>query len=86
MGRYLKNPKYTGNLSLARTNISSGRKILINDEEVDVYIALYKAHHYYKLNSAFDAVDLSKLEGKRLEVFSYGCGLATDTCVLQGAL
>jgi ribosomal protein S6 len=55
---------------------------LINDEEVDVYIALYGAHHYYKLNSAFDAVDLSKLEGKILEVFSYGCGPATDTCVL----
>ena len=35
-------------------------------------LLLYKAHHYYKLNSA--------------EVFSYGCGLATDTCVLQVAL
>jgi ribosomal protein S6 len=82
LGRYLRNPKYTANLGLALTTISNGRKILTNDEEVDVYIALYGAHHYYKLNSAFDAVELSRFEGKSLEVFSYGCGPATDTCVL----
>ena len=82
LGRYLKNPKYQQNFVLALSNISNGKKILTTDEEVDVYIALYGAHHYYKLNSAFDAVDLSKFEGKSLEIFSYGCGAATDTCTL----
>lgn len=82
LGRYLRNPRYKGNYSFALDSISNGRKILTTAEEVDVYIALYGTHHYYKLNSAFDAVDLSRFEGKRLEFFSYGCGPATDTCVL----
>lgn len=80
--RYLDNPRYRGNLKLALANTSNGRKILTNDEEVDVYIALYGAHHYYKLHSAFDALALSNFIGKHLEIFTYGCGPATETCVL----
>ncbi|MDZ4875616.1 MAG: hypothetical protein CLLPBCKN_005036 [Chroococcidiopsis cubana SAG 39.79] len=79
--RYLENPKYRGNYRLALTNTSNGRKILPS-EEVDVYVALYGAHHFYKLNSAFDALDLSNFVGKNIEIFSYGCDPATETCVL----
>ena len=80
--RYLDNPRYRGNLKLALANTSNGRKILTNDEEVDVYIALYGAHHYYKLHSAFDTLDISKFRGKKIEIFTYGSGSATETCVL----
>jgi hypothetical protein len=66
--RYLDNPKYRGNLKLALANTSNGRKILTNDEEVDVYIALYGAHHYYKLHSAFETLDISKFRGKKIEI------------------
>ncbi len=62
--------------------ISNGTKILDNDEQVNAYIALYGAQHYYKLISAFDTLDLSKFVGRTLEIFSYGSGPATDTCVL----
>ena len=82
LNKYLENPKYADNYNLARADINKGRKILRNSEEVDVYIALYGAHHYYKLTSSFEALNLAQFEGKRLEIFSYGCGPATDTCVL----
>jgi ribosomal protein RSM22 (predicted rRNA methylase) len=80
--RYLDNPKYKGNLKLALANTSNGRKILTNDEEVDAYIALYGAYHYYKLHSAFDTLDISKFRGKKIEILTYGSGPATETCVL----
>lgn len=72
------------NINLRQTlaDIDNGIKILDNNEQVDAYIALYGAQHYYKLVSAFDTLDLSKFVGKTLEIFSYGCGPATDTCVL----
>ena len=70
------------NLSQTLADISNGIKILDNDQQVNAYIALYGAQHYYKLVSAFDSLDLSKFVGKTLEIFSYGCGPATDTCVL----
>ncbi|MGB3757443.1 MAG: hypothetical protein WBA07_13880 [Rivularia sp. (in: cyanobacteria)] len=70
------------NLRQTLADISNGIKILDNDEQVNAYIALYGAQHYYKLVSAFDTLDLSKFVGKKLELFSYGCGPATDTCVL----
>jgi hypothetical protein len=77
--RYLQNPK---NVSNALNSINNGRKILLSNEEVDTYIALYGAHHYYKLVEAFDALDISKFDEQQLEIFSYGCGAATDTCSL----
>ena len=80
--RYLNNPKYKGNLKLALANTSNGRKNLTNDEEVDAYIALYGAPHYYRLHSAFDTLDISKFRGKKIEIFTYGSGPATETCVL----
>ena len=80
LNRYHINPKYK-DFRRALNDISNGRKILEHDEEVDIYIALYGAHHYYKLTSAFDTLDLFKFIGKPLEIFSYGCGPATDTCV-----
>ena len=80
--RYRNNPKYNVDYPGASNDINKGRKILESDEEVDTYIALYGAHHYYKLISAFDALDLSKFTGKSFDILSYGCGPATDTCVL----
>jgi hypothetical protein len=77
--RYLRNSK---NVSNALNSINNGRKILISDEEVDTYIAFYGALHYYKLVEAFDALDMSRLRDQQLEIFSYGCGAATDTCSL----
>lgn len=79
--KYHNNPKYS-DYRRALADTSNGRKILQHDEEVDTYIALYGAQHYHKLNSAYDTLDLSRFEGKTLEIFSYGCGPATDTCVL----
>ena len=70
------------NLRQTLADIDNGIKILDNNEQVDAYIALYGAQHYYKLVNAFDTLDLSKFIGKTLEIFSYGCGPATDTCVL----
>jgi hypothetical protein len=77
--RYLKNPQTVSN---ALNSLNNGRKILESDEEVDTYIAFYGAHHYYKLVEAFDALDLSTFCDRQLEIFSYGCGAATDTCSL----
>ncbi len=66
----------------AQNAIQKGRKILESDEEVDIYIAFYGAHHYYKLVEAFDALDMPRFRDQQLEIFSYGCGAATDTCSL----
>jgi hypothetical protein len=77
--RYRQNPQ---SISNALNSINNGRKILISDEEVDTYIAFYGAHHYYKLVEAFDALDMSRFRDQQLEIFSYGCGAATDTCSL----
>lgn len=64
--RYLNNPKYQENHRLAFATTNNGRKILTNDEEVDVYIALYGAHHFYKLHGAFDTLNISNFVGKNL--------------------
>lgn len=85
LDNHLKNPKYQ-NLSTTLSDISNGTKILENDGQVDAYIALYGAQHYYKLVSAFDNLELSNFIGKSLEFISYGCGPATDTCVLKSYL
>jgi hypothetical protein len=77
--RYLRNSKNVGD---ALNSINNGRKILESDEEVDTYIAFYGAQHYYKLMEAFDAIDMSKFCDRELEIFSYGCGAATDICSL----
>ncbi len=77
--RYLQNPK---NMGYALDSINNGRKILESDDEVDTYIAFYGAHHYYKLVEAFHALDMSRFCDRQLEIFSYGCGAATDTCSL----
>lgn len=69
-------------LSTAIGSINHGRKILQRDAEVDTYIALYGAQHYYKLESAFDSLNISRFEHQKLEIISYGCGAATDTCAL----
>jgi hypothetical protein len=77
--RYLKNPQTIRN---AINSINNGRKILQSNEEVDTYIAFYGAQHYYKLVEAFDALDISRFCDRELEIISYGCGAATDTCSL----
>lgn len=77
--RYLQNHKKIGD---ALNLINHGRKILQSDEELDTYIAFYGAHHYYKLVEAFDALALSIFGDRELEIVSYGCGAATDTCSL----
>jgi hypothetical protein len=79
--RYRANTSY-GNWQNAQDTIKKGRKILQSNEEVDTYIAFYGAHHYYKLVEAFDALDISRFCDSQLEIFSYGCGAATDTCSL----
>lgn len=78
---YHNNTTY-GSWQDAQNAIQKGRKILQSDEEVDTYIAFYGAHHYYKLMEAFDALDMSKFCDQELEIFSYGCGAATDSCSL----
>lgn len=77
--KYLQNPQKVFDVI---NSINHGRKILISNEEVDTYIAFYGIQHYYKLIEAIDALDISKFEDKQLEIFSYGCGAATDTCSL----
>jgi hypothetical protein len=77
--QYLKNPQ---NLPNALNSINNGRKILEFNEEVDTYIAFYGAQHYYKLVEAFDALNMSTFCDRELEIFSYGCGAATDICSL----
>ncbi|BAU65735.1 hypothetical protein STA3757_31260 [Stanieria sp. NIES-3757] len=70
------------NWQTVRDAIQNGRKIIQSDDEVDTYIAFYGAHHYYKLVEAFDALAISKFCDQELEIISYGCGAATDTCSL----
>ncbi|MEM8721607.1 MAG: hypothetical protein AAGE84_20315 [Cyanobacteria bacterium P01_G01_bin.39] len=54
-----------------------------SEKEVDAYIAFYGAQHYYKLEEAFKALDILKeFNEQQLNIFSYGCGAATDTCSL----
>lgn len=79
LAKYLADPK---TVSDALRLIGNGRKILQSDKEVNTYIAFYGAHHYYKLVEAFDALDMSIFCNQKLEVISYGCGAATDTCSL----
>ena len=66
----------------ARNAIERGRKIIVSDEEVDTYIAFYGAHHYYKLEEAFNTLNMSRFSSSQLEIVSYGCGAATDICSL----
>ena len=79
LNRYLQHPQ---NLSNALKYINNGRKILTSEKEVDTYISLYGAHHYYKLIEAFDALNLNRFNNTCIETISYGCGAATDTCSL----
>ena len=74
--------KYLKNKSSSFSSINYGRKILQSEEEVDAYIAFYGAQHYYKLEEAFKALDISKFQPQKLDILSYGCGAATDTCSL----
>ena len=64
------------------SSIDRGKKILTSEKEVDTYISLFGAHHYYKLIEAFDALNLNKFNNTYIETISYGCGAATDTCGL----
>ena len=79
LNKYLQESQ---NLSNALKSIDNGRKILNSDKEVDTYISLYGAHHYYKLVEAFDALNLERFSNSYIETISYGCGAATDTCSL----
>lgn len=79
LNRYLQNPQ---NLSDALKSIDNGRRILTSEREVDTYISLYGAHHYYKLVEAYDALNLNRFNNTYIETFSYGCGAAADTCSL----
>lgn len=74
--------QYPDNISNALNSINNGRKILNSEKEVDTYISLYGAHHYYKLVEAFDALNLNRFNNTYVETISYGCGAATDTCSL----
>ncbi|MEM7592231.1 MAG: hypothetical protein AAF383_12045 [Cyanobacteria bacterium P01_A01_bin.83] len=75
--------KYLNNRNITFSSIDNGRKILQSEKEIDAYIAFYGAQHYYKLESAFNALDiLNEFHGQQLNIFSYGCGAATDTCSL----
>lgn len=74
--------KYLNNKSSTFSSINHGRKILQFEEEVDAYIAFYGAQHYYKLEEAFKALNISRFHNQQLNIFSYGCGAATDTCSL----
>lgn len=74
--------KYLKNKSSTFSSIDSGRKILQFEEEVDAYIAFYGAQHYYKLVEAFNALNISNFQLHQLNIVSYGCGAATDTCSL----
>lgn len=72
---------------LARTqrgylDIQHGRKVLASLSEVDLYVGLYAASHEQKLTEAYDALNLSRLQGKIVETISYGCGAATDSNAL----
>ena len=64
------------------SSIDRGKKILTSEKEVDTYISLFGAHHYYKLIEAFDALNLNRFSNTYIETISYGCGAATDTCCL----
>lgn len=74
--------KYISNKGSSFRSIDYGRKILQFEEEVDAYIAFYGAQHYYKLVEAFKALDISRFQFHQLDILSYGCGAATDTCSL----
>ena len=77
--KYYDHPK---SLGAAMNSVNNGIKILQSEGEVDTYIAFYGAQHYYKLLEAFDVLDILRHYGQKLEIISYGCGAATDTCSL----
>ena len=77
--RYRQNPRKD---SITFDSIARGRKALEFEEEVDAYIAFYGAHHYYKLVETFDALNISQFGDSKIDIISYGCGAATDTCSL----
>lgn len=74
--------RYLDNKIITFSSINNGRKILQSEEEVDAYIAFYGAQHYHKLIEAFKELDILKLGNQQLDILSYGCGAATDTCSL----
>lgn len=64
------------------SSIDRGKKILTSEKEVDTYISLFGAYHYHKLIEAFDALNINRFSNAYIEIISYGCGAATDTCCL----
>lgn len=74
--------KYLNDRSCTFSSIDHGRKILQFEEEVDAYIAFYGAQHFYKLEEAFKELDILRFHNQQLDILSYGCGAATDTCSL----
>lgn len=62
----------------AQIAIKKGRKVLESQDEIDTYIAFYGAQHYYKLEAAFDALNISSIDSQELEIFCYGCGAGTE--------
>jgi len=65
-----------------RALTAKGRKPLENLTERIAYIAAYGAHHYYKLNTAFEKANLEKLHNQEIEICDWGCGQAVATCIL----
>jgi hypothetical protein len=62
--------------------LKNGKAVLDNQATCDWYLALYGAHHFYKLYAALDAINFD-INGQAIEIVDWGCGQALATCVVM---
>jgi hypothetical protein len=69
-------------LGEALASLRHGTAVLDSHTNCDLYIALYGAHHFYKLYAALDAINFD-INGQAIEIVDWGCGQALATCVVM---
>ena len=57
------------------------RTIITNHEDLRTYFAVFAGHHYYKLQTSFNALVAHLPNNSTVDIIDYGCGQALATTV-----
>ena len=62
-------------------NLDNGRTIINNHDDLRTYIAVFAGHHYWKLQTSFNALFQHLPTNSTIDIIDYGCGQALATTV-----
>ena len=71
-------------------DLDNGKAIINNTDDLRTYFAVFAGHHYYKLQTSFNALFQHLASNATVDIIDYGCGqaLATpifyDYCIRNG--